>query len=221
MPILVQDIVDRVTDLLLDKDRADEDARWTDDELLRWLNDSRMAIITRQPSACSRLSVVTLAAGTAQTIPTDGTMLLDVVRNMGADGVTPGRSIRRADRQDIDDYDPDWHTATPAAAASQFTYDDRAPRYFFVNPPVQANTKIQIIYAAIPAEVTDLNGTLDIELEYMDAVVNYVAYRAKSKDSEYANAAEAAAYYGAFNDTLGMNAQSGATASPNQPGNSV
>ena len=221
MPILVQAIVDRVTDLLLDKDRADEDARWTDAELIRWINDSRMAIIIRQPSACAKLAVATLAQGTAQTIPDDGTMLMDVVRNVGSDGVTPGRAIRRADRQAIDDYDPDWHAATPQATVSQFTYDDRTPRVYFVNPPCQAGVKIQIFYAAIPAEVSALTDTLDLDLEYTDAVVNYVAYRAKSKDSEYANAAEAAAYYGAFNDALGANAQGANAASPNQPGNSV
>lgn len=221
MTILVQDIVDRVTDLLLDKDRADEDARWPDAELIRWINDFRMALITRMPSACAKRAAKTLDLGTLQTIPADGTMLLDVVRNLQNDGVTPGRAIRRTDRQNIDDYDPDWHAATPKASVSQFTYDDRTPDIFFVNPPALAGVKVEIIYPAIPAAVAALGDSLDIDLQYLDAVVNYVAYRAKSKDSEYANAGEAAAYYGAFNDALGMRAQSANTASPNQPGNSV
>ena len=69
--------------------------------------------------------------------------------------------------------------------------------------------------------MTSTSDNLDIALEYIDAVVNYVCFRAKSKDSEYANAAEAAAFYGAFNDTLGVTQQGQSATSPNQPGNSV
>lgn len=221
MTIPVQDIIDRVTDLLLDKDRADDQARWTDDELIRWLNDSRMAILTRRPAACSKTVVQTLVAGTLQSLPDGGVMLLDVVRNMGTDGATPGRSIRRTDRQNIDDNDMYWHKGRSSTEISQFTYDDRNPKEYFVFPPATAGTRVQIVHAAIPAAVTALTDNLDIGLEYMDAPVNYVCYRAKSKDSEYANAAEAAGFYAAFNDVLGVNAQSQSTTSPNQPGNSV
>lgn len=219
--IPVQDIVDRVTDLLLDKDRADDEARWTDEELFRLINDSRMAILTRRPAACSKVLNLTLVAGTYQTLPTDGVELIDIIRNMGTDGNTPGRAIRRTDRQNIEDFDLNWHAATPSLVISQFTYDDRTPKVFFVNPPAVAGTKILSSYAAIPAEIAALTDDLDIALEYMDAVVNYVCYRAKSKDSEYANAAEAGAYYGAFNDALGVSQQSQTASSPNQPGNSV
>lgn len=221
MTIPVQDIIDRVTDLLLDKDRADDSARWTDAELIRWINDSRMAIITRKPSACSKIEVVELVAGTHQTIPASGSQLLDVICNMGMSGTVAGRSIRRTDRQDLDDNDMYWQAATPKAEISQFTYDDRTPKDYFVNPPATAATNIKISYAAVPDAVTAASDSFDIGLEVMDAVVNYVAYRAKSKDSEYANAAEATGYYAAFGDALGMQAQTQSAASPNQVGNSV
>lgn len=221
MAIPVQDIIDRVTDLLLDKDRQDDEARWADAELFRWINDSRMAILTRRPVACSKIAKFTLVAGTYQTIPADGTQLLDIIRNMGLDGNTPGRSIRRTDRQNIDDHDLYWHSATQSAEISQFTYDDRTPKDFFVTPPAVAGTKIMASYAAIPAAIANAADNLDIALEYLDAVVNYVCFRAKSKDSEYANAAEAAAFYGAFNDALGVTQQGQSANSPNQPGNSV
>ena len=95
------------------------------------------------------------------------------------------------------------------------------PKNFFVTPPAIAGTKVQAAYAAIPPEVTATTDTLDIALEYIDAVVNYACFRAKSKDSEYANAAEATAFYGAFNDALGVTQQGQSANSPNQPGNSV
>ena len=221
MAIPVQDIIARAVDLLLDYERGDDDARWTDAELIRWINDSRMAILTRKPSACAKIATVPLAQGTLQTIPADGVQLLDVINNMGANGLTPGRSIRRTDRQNIDDDDLYWHKSTAKAEISQFTYDDRIPKEFFVWPPAVAGTNVRISYVAIPPSVDTKDDTLEIGLECIDAVVNYVAYRAKAKDSQYANAAEAAAYYAAFNDALGTQAESQSNTSPNQPGNSV
>lgn len=221
MTIPVQEIIDRVTDLLLDKDRADDQARWSDDELIRWINDSRMAIITRKPSACSKIATVALAAGSHQAVPANGVQLLDIICNMGMDGASPGRSIRRTDRQNLDDDDLYWQSATQKVEISQFTYDDRTPKDYFVSPPAKVGTQIKISYAAIPDQVNTTGDALDVGLEVMDAVVNYVAFRAKSKDSEYANAAEAAGFYGAFGDALGVQTQTQAAASPNQPGNSV
>ena len=219
--IPVQDIISRVTDLLLDKERGADFARWTDDELIRWINDSRMAIIIRKPNACSKIVTLALVAGTYQTIPENGVLLLDVICNMGLSGTAPGRSIRRTDRQGIDDADLYWHKATAKAEISQFTFDDRIPKEFFVSPPAIAGTKVRIAHAAIPDAIVTIEDSLDIGLENMDAVINFVAYRAKSKDSEYANAAEAAAFYGAFTDALGTMGQTQNAASPNQPGNSV
>lgn len=219
MPIPVQDIYDRVTILLLDLDRSQP--RWTDPELVGWINDSRMAIIVRRPQACSTIATVSLVSGSKQAIPSDGVLLLDVIRNMGTSGTTPGRAIRRTDRQGIDDVQLYWHKGVTSSEISQYTFDDRLPKDFYVYPPAKDGTNIEIAYAKIPEAITAIGGNLDIGLEYMDAVVNYVAYRAKAKDSEYANAAEAAAFYGAFNDALGMQNQSATAQSPNQPGNSV
>lgn len=220
MTIAVQDIVDRVTDLLLDKDRGDDEARWTNAELFRWINDCRMAIITRRPQAGAVIETVSLVAGSLQTVPDGAVTFIDAIRNIGASN-QPGRVIRRTDRQNLDDDDLYWHKGAQKGEISQFSFDDRIPRRFYVYPPAAADTKIEISYAKNPAEVTKLTDGLDFQPEYIDAVVNYVCYRAKSKDSQYANAGEASAFYGAFNDALGVQSQSQTAASPNQPGNSV
>jgi hypothetical protein len=145
---------------------------------------------------------------------------LDATRNIGANNV-PGRVIRRTDRQNLDDDDLYWHKSTPKSEISQYAFDDRIPRRFYVYPPAVAQTQIEIAYAKNPDAITKIEDGLEFQPEYIDAVVNYVCYRAKSKDSQYANAAEAAAYFGAFNDALGVQGASQTAASPNQPGNSV
>lgn len=217
--IKVSDIIARLSNLLLDEERGSL-ARWSDEELIQWINDSRMAILSRKPSACAKVDVVTLTQGSLQQSPTDMYLLLDISRNMGQNKATPGRSIRRTDRQNIDDLDPYWHMAS-GDEITQFTYDERVPKVFYVYPPATTSMSVEILYSFIPPEVSTADDYLQMNLENMDPIINYVAYRAKSKDSEYSNAGEAAAYYTAFNDSLGVMNQTQSTSSPNQPGNSV
>lgn len=217
MPIPVSDVVDSVGKLLTDEDHV----RWTVPELIDWINEAAGAILVRRPSANARRDVISLVQGAAQTLPADSVQLLDVVRNIGADGTTPGSVIRRSDRQAIDDSDPDWHMMTPKASVAQYTFDDRMPKLFYVYPPVIAGTKVEVLHSALPAQVASETDDVAMGYEYLEAMVNYVAYRANSKDSEYANAAVAAAFYGAFKEAIGVQNQTAVASSPNQPTNSV
>lgn len=217
MQLTMQAVDDRVSDLLIDPDRE----RWTAEERIRWANEALGAIMTRRPAAFARRIVHTLVAGVYQDLPSDSSMLLDVSRNMAADGTTSGRPIRRSDRQLLDDSDPDWMTGKAKAEVRQYVHDDRVPKSFYVYPPVIAGAKVELLDAALPADITNLTGTLGIGAEYLEAVVNYVCYRCNSKDSEYSNAAVATAFYQAFEASLGIKSQTQAAASPNQPTNSV
>lgn len=213
----VADVLKRTDDLLNDSDRV----RWTAAERIRWMNEAMGAIITRKPSAFSNAVVVTLVAGTRQEIA--GDMLLDVTRNMASDGVTPGRSVRRTDRQLLDDSDPDWHKAAQSGTIKHYTFDDRQPSQFYCYPPAIAGTKVETQQSVLPASITEsaTTGNLDIGPEYLEAVVNYVCYRCNAKDSEFASPVMAAAFYQAFEAALGNKVQTEVSASPNQPNNSV
>ncbi|HEX5362339.1 MAG TPA: DUF6682 family protein [Fluviicoccus sp.] len=217
MQLTMQAVDERVSDLLIDPDRD----RWPEEERVRWANEAMGAILSRRPAAFARRTVHSLAQGTYQTIPDESSTLLDVVRNMGADGATPGAPIRRSDRQQIDDIDPNWHEMTPVSKIKQYTYDDRVPTVFYVYPPAIAGTKVEILDAALPDEINDLTDTLGIGSEYLEAVVNYVCYRCNSKDSEFSNAAVATAFYQAFEAALGIKNQNQIVISPNRPETSV
>jgi hypothetical protein len=219
VPIAVSKVLSRTDDLLLDEDRV----RWLLAERLRWVNDSMGAILNRRPAAFSITEVHSLVAGTKQTIPDGGSVLLDVVRNIASNGTTAGRVIRRTDRQLLDDADPDWHTKTAKAAIKNYTFDDRVPKVFYCYPPAIAGTKVEVMHAKLPTPVSEEGETGDIEIdgEYLEAVVNYVCYRCNLKDSEYASPAAAMAYYQAFEAALGVKSQAEVAASPNQVNNSV
>lgn len=217
MQLTMQAVDERVSDLLIDQDRV----RWTEEERVRWANEAMGAIMTRRPQAFARRIVHALVAGSYQALPADSSQLFDVSRNIASDGVTSGRSIRRTDRQLLDDSDPDWHMGKLKTEVRQYVYDDRVPKVFYVYPPAVAGTKVELLDAAMPADIASLADTLGIGAEYLEAVVNYVCYRCNSKDSEYSNAAVATAFYQAFEAALGLKSQTQAAASPNQPTNSV
>ena len=217
MPLSMQAVDDRVNDLLIDP----EHVRWSVEERIRWANESMGAILTRRPQALTVRTVKALVAGVLQSISDGASMLIDVVRNIAEDGVTSGSPIRRTDRQQIDDADPDWMTGTASKKIKQYTFDDRLPTAFYVYPPAVAGTKVEIMEAGVPAEIGDVADELAIGAEYLESVVNYVCYRCNSKDSEYSNAAVATMFYQAFEASLGAGVQTQVGSSPNQPGNSV
>lgn len=217
MTIAMQAIAIRVGDLLNDAGHV----RWPEAELIRWANEAMGAILARRPAAFARRSVHALVAGTYQTIHPDGAAFLDVVRNIAADGTTAGKVIRRTDRQLLDDSDPDWHTGTAKAVIKHYTYDDRVPLVFYVYPPAIVGTKVELLDAALPADISAIGDALSIGAEYAEPLLNYVCYRCHVKDSQYAIPAAGVAFYQAFEAALGIKSQAQVAASPNQPGNSV
>lgn len=211
MPIAAADLISRAGEILQDEDHI----RWEVPELLRWINDAARETIVRRPAARSVAKVLALAAGTRQELPVGGVELLDVVRNIAPDGVTPGRAVRRIDRQLLDDQNPDWHTARPSSKVKHFTFDERAPRIFYVYPPAAAGTKVETLHSELPPEVKAEADTLDMGAEYINVLVSYMVYRALSKDSEFANGTVAALHYQSFIDAVTDNNQQTTANSPN------
>jgi hypothetical protein len=78
-------------------------------------------------------------------------------------------------------------------------------------------TKVDITYSAYPSDVTepaagtdytDVTGNIDLPDIYGNIVLDYILYRAYTKDSEYAgNAQRAQAHYQAFGNALGVEMQ--------------
>ena len=231
---LVKDVLYRVSVQL--HDISPQFTRWTQRELVSALNDGCKAIAKFMPASCSRLDVIKLAPGTRQSIDpilaanlissdgstpalVQGNYLQSVTRNMGTDGSTPGNAIRIADREVLDVNTPNWHTQT-GNAVSQYTFDPRTPKNFYVSPGVPATTNVwvEISYLADPYEVSvsgsyGMDGTdttlIPIDDKYVDDLVNYILARAYMKDAEFAaNAQQAAAATQMF--VASINAQASA-----------
>lgn len=206
-------IIDKASVQLLDTSNA----RWTRSELLGWINDGQRQIITMTPSATNKVAVKKLDAGTRQTIPSDGWTLLEVIRYMGPTGTKPGRAIRVTSRELIDSFNPDWHDDCPAVMPKHYVFDQQDQTIFYVYPPNTGNGYVQLNYSPIPVDLATENDTLVVSDMFETALLDYVLYRANSKDAEYApGLALAGGYLQTFMASMGVKAESELKNSPNQ-----
>lgn len=223
-------------------DIAPQFTRWTERELVGWLNDAQAAIAKYLPSSCSRVDVVKLVPGTRQSIeriaansiiPGDGSAatavtgvaLLDVRRNMGANGSTPGNVIRIVDMEILDSIRPDWHTKT--GTPTQYAFKPSTPKTFYVSPGVASGGSawIELAFIALPVPIVatgnlgmdgSSTATISVADTYVDDLINYVLARAYMKDAEFAaNAQLAAAHTALFTSSINAQATALTGVNPN------
>jgi len=180
--VTAQTIIDKASVQLIDL----ANIRWTRSELLAWLNDGMRQIVLIQPSASSTTVSKKLDAGTRQSLPTGGWLLLQMYRNMGTSGTTPGRAIRIVSRELLDNFNPNWHTATAAAEVRNYIYDTQDQTAFYVYPPNTGTQYVELNYSAQPTNLTSESEVIPIFDIYQSSLVDYILYRACSKDAEYA-----------------------------------
>jgi hypothetical protein len=113
---------------------------------------------------------------------------------------------------------------TPVSQIKHFLFDVRDTDVFYVYPPAIAGAEVDVVVAKLPAPVTYVGSAftqdeVGIPDAYENALLDYVLYRAWSKDSEYAaNAAKAASHYQAFAASLTGDLQANVLAGPKKRG---
>lgn len=189
--------------------------RWSADELLRWYNDGVREVVTLRPDAYPTTQAVALAEGTRQTLPTHADKLIRITRNMGTGGTTPGRAIRQVDMASLDAQQPDWHTDPAKAEARHFMVDVREPRTFYVYPANTGTGYVEMTYSTLPPVALTSSTVLSIPDSFANALLDYVLFRAFSKDGEHpANASRAVAHRQSFENSLGLKAQADGSSKP-------
>lgn len=211
--ITAKSIIDKASIQLLDTGNT----RWTRDELLGWVNDGQRQIVIMSPNATNKVSTYKLVAGTRQAIPADGWTLLEVIRFMGTDGTKPGRAIRLTSRELLDSFNPDWHDDCPTLIPRHYIVDPQDQTVFFVYPPNTGKAYVQVNYSPVPVDLADEDESIALNDIFETALLDYVLYRANSKDAEYApGVALASGYLQTFMASMGIKSQSELGNSPNQ-----
>ncbi len=219
--VKVTDIIRRVEDVL-----QDTNIRWPRTELQNWMNESYLAITLARPDANAKTGSFTCATGTRQVLSSEfpsSLRLLDVTRNLATD--SGYKVIRLVARSVLDDQRPAWHAETGTTAIQHFTFDPRQPKEFFVYPPATTAAEIEVVYTDSPGATALTESQLDpagsdttvilLDDIYMSPMIDWILYRAYSKDAEYgANEQRAQAAYGAFNAALATKNQVDSAVSP-------
>ena len=176
--------------------------RWPLAELLTWLNDGQREIVLHKPNASVKNTAFNLVADTKQALPADAIQLLSVMRNLPR-----GRSIERADIIILNQQSPDWHSEPPTVVVKHFCYSVWDLKNFYVYPPNNGTGVVELVYSASPADAVE-NGVISLDDIYQTVLLDYILYRAWSKDAEYAsNPQRANAHYMAFGNALGVKLQ--------------
>ena len=175
MALTGANLISRIQDTLQDTTAV----RWTEAELLRYINDAQREVVNFRPEATAKHVNNSLATGTEQTVP--GLTLIKVVRNMSSnqDGATGGRTVRIVDPDD--------------------------PKKFYVYPGVKSglNAYIEIVYSDVPTDLSATSSTIGMDDIYGNALVDYVLYRCYMKDAEFAGSQErAGSHYQLFISSL-------------------
>lgn len=189
---------------------------WDGTELLGWLNEGQYACVELKPTAYVKSLPVQLAAGTKQTIPADGVQLVDVLRNTDAAGA-PGRVVRIVEREVLDSFNPDWHSSTPNAIVKHYMFAATDPKRFYVFPPQPSVAGfVEMVYSAAPPDALS-TGNITLDDIYAPALVDYILYRAFSKDTEFAaDGGQALAHQQAFLAALTGKSRAELSSNPNQ-----
>lgn len=197
--------------------------RWTNEELIGWLNEGYQAVVQIKPDASSINASLNLETGTRQQIPSDGLRLINVVRNTAPASDKLG--ILVTTRRALDTTRRSWHADDKSVNIEQFVFDEQDPTHFYVYPPADSGAEVEIIYSSVP-EPHDITLGLDslkadkIKLNdsYAPVLTDYILYRAYSKDAEHAaNLNRAQMHMQAYMGALGQKVEVSRMISPNTP----
>jgi hypothetical protein len=198
--ILASAIVDQAEEILQDSSNT----RWTQAELLAWLNQGMRVIVKEKPDANPSVSSVLLASGLWQTLPTGGIILLDAFCNMGTTGTTRGAPVTVVDRRWMDTSLPTWTTETASTTVKHVVYDPKTtPKKFMVYPQSPGTNYLEIVVATMPTSIA-IDASITLGDEHADTLLDYILFRAFSRDADYVqNAERAIAHYQSFLTSLG------------------
>ena len=200
---------------------------WPLKELLDWFNDARRELINHKPAANTTNEVLKLQAGSLQRLPDDVAVMLRAYRNVqptyGASAPLynvplndrqPGRVVRIVDRHVMDSQQPGWHTDPPQMEAEHYIVDEIDPKSFYVYPPNNGTGYLEVAVARWPDELewdegeAFLAAPIGIPDAYSTALVDYVLFRAYSKDSNLpVNEQRSQNHYALFAQAIGIRSE--------------
>ena len=190
-------------------DLNDDDAlnyRWTDADMLRYINAAQRRIVSIVPEAnVVEENVVIDNADSRQTLPTGGIKFIGAF-NYDATNSERGPAITIVEKDALDSMSSDWSYVEVADLSFQYqnletwhtavrfehaAHDSRDPTVYYLFPATDTATfEIQLQYAKVPTALTTLADSFALGDQYFDAAVAFSKYRMHAKDGRHGGGSE-------------------------------
>lgn len=172
--------------------------------LLDLLNAAALAVALHRPDATAKTRLLRLTPGARQNLPPDAETLIELIRNMGDDGHTPGAAIQIMH--------VDLLTAMAAYTQAgnevrQYAYDRLTNSLiFWVLPAVQydADVWVEATLSLSPRPVTSPDDPLPVPDAYAQALVHHMLASILSGDNEASNVAKAQLHTQMWSSLMGL-----------------
>lgn len=184
--------------------------------LLDFLNAAVRAVALQRPDATAVTESILLEPGMRQRVPrrrvhrcrADALTLIELLRNMGPDGRTPGRTILPAAPEIL----RAWAVsgAQTAREVDNFAYDRLTDAHvYWVCPgvPEDRDVWVEATYSAEPARMTCPDDALPVPDAYAQALFHHMLAGILSGDNESGNAARAQLHMQLYAQVLGVKQQ--------------
>ena len=181
--MIASDITLQVSSQLNDNDRI----TWSEDLLHEYLTSAQEQVVTIRPDAYSIVTTMQMIAGEKQDLPASALRLLDIKNNMGTDGLTRGRPVLATDEESVDLFQFSLGAGNPQEEIYNFSYDEKTPNTFYVDPPSDGTGYIEIKISRNPPVIAAENQTLVLKDIYRNALIQWCMYRAYSIEVDSAS----------------------------------
>ena len=176
--------------------------RWSRAEWLGYLNDAQIQIVMLRPDMSVENKSLPLQPGWKQQIPAEGLRLLAVNAN------TSGRVVKLISTEKLDAFDANWRAARASDVVKHYMVDPRDPGRFAVYPPATSKASVECLYSVLP-RACDSELALIFSEVVKNQILDWMLFRAFSKDDEFADVAEKRSFYqNSFMTALGAKTQS-------------
>jgi len=186
------DVIAEVRGLINDDEAGQY--RQSDIELLRYFNEGLKEASTIAPTWFISTGDFTCKPEQTEQAVTfdDAQALYEVIR------IKDGRALLRMDMKTLSQFNPDWAAEDPAPALN-WDKNDADPLRFYIYPKAPVGMQLlEVSYIRNPAIYALNDDVTEVPSSYMPAFVNYVTFRAESKDDESVNVGRSNAFYANF-----------------------
>lgn len=198
--ILASAVISSMRVTLLDPAPGD----WSDPDLLAFVRSAEAQVCVLRPDAYRVLGNINMAAGIQQSLPAGGTVLMNILENVGSGN----RTCTLVNRDLLDSTLRAWPNATQEVVVQEWAVDPRDPNHFIISPPNTGAGVVRALYCATPAAIAAVGSAINVDDEFEPALRYFALAEAYSANTKRRDPTKEQSYRTLATNLLGVNQQS-------------